>query len=401
MVVAGDSAVCRVRDGDKLRPGRTDRSGLCLVEGVKERKYQVLVDMTGLARLEWRDWDMFSNPQIGTVAYNEQTFVAQLEGTEGDRIIGDLDFNRGLNGEVLVFVSGDRIEKRTKGWALVELEPVKYRLENVSFLTPRESSSTVFNVGTVHLVSSQEVGEAWQEEQEVVVYSYPGYEHWGHIPGTERALPASAMVGETPSHFRWGMEDKGVKTGQYAVTCSLRPDTGVNITVTGHLVKKEVPYTAHLVMVYKDGVLTRHNVSSTYISVSVEDITQDTSGPYYIKTGLPAPTTTRRPTTTTPPTTPTPQMKTIPPYAHMFLAPTPTPTLFPPPPPPVTKPNPLRQFYPDTEDSSPDAYHMVTDSVLVSVMSGSQHTLSGHQIGTVLAVILTTVSHLQFLQTVS
>lgn len=395
VVVSGDSAVCRVRDGDKLRPGRTDRSGQCLVEGVKERKYQVLVDLTGMARLEWRRWDMFSNPEIGTVAYNDKTFIAQLERKAGDKILGDLDFNRGLNGEVLVFITGDQVEKRTKGLALVELEPVKYRLENISFLTPKESSSTVFSVGAVHLVINQEAGEEWQEVQEVVEYNYPGYEHWGHIPGTVRGLPASAIVGETTTQFRWGLEKKEVKTGHHTVIFNLRPNTGVNITVTGRLVTKEVPYTALLVMVYKDGALTRQNVSSTHISVSVEDISQDIKGPYFIKTGLPAPTTTRRPTTTTTPTTTeTPQRNTIPLYAHMFLAPTPTPTLFPPPPPPVSKPNPLRQFYPQTEEyDSSDASHTVPDSVQVARMSGSSSRLPGHQIVTVLTVMLATLLH--------
>ena len=132
--MAGESAVCRVRDGDKLRPGRTDRSGLCIVEGVKERQYQVQVDMKGMARLEWRKWDMFSNPEKGTVAYNDKTFVAQLEMPGGEKTIGDLDLTRGLNGEVRVFVSTGKVERNTSGLALVELEPVRYRLENISFL---------------------------------------------------------------------------------------------------------------------------------------------------------------------------------------------------------------------------------------------------------------------------
>jgi hypothetical protein len=42
-------------------------------------------------------------------------------------------------------------------------------------------------------VASQE--EKWQQEQEVVDYTYQGYEYWGHIPGTIRGLPSSAMVG--------------------------------------------------------------------------------------------------------------------------------------------------------------------------------------------------------------
>jgi len=363
VVVSGDSAVCRVRDGDKLRPGRTDMSGLCLVAGVKKRKYQVLVDLTGLARLEWRKWDMFSNPEIGTVAYNEQSFVGQVQGMAGDKIVGDLDFKRGLNGDLVVHVSGDQVLRRTAGWALVELEPLKYRLEKVSFLAPKESSSTVFSIGYVHLVSSQENGKEWQEEQEMMNYSYPGHEHWGHILGTVKGLPASASVGETTTQFRWGLEQKEVKTGQYIAKYSLQPDTGVNITVSGRLVRKEVPYTAHLVMVYKDGTLIMKTVSSTFISVSVQNITQDIKGPHFTKTGLPAPATTKRPSTTTSPSTPT--QKTIPPYAHMFLVPTPTPTLFPPPPPPVTKPNPLRQFYPaDTEDQD-----LVTDRVQVVILT--------------------------------
>ena len=372
VVLAGDSAVCRVRDGDNIRPGRTDRSGLCMVEGVKERQYQVLVDMTGKARLEWRRWDMFSNPEKGTVAYNEETFVAQMLVAGRDPTVGDLDFTRGLNGEVEVHLEGGKVERSTEGLALVEMEPVKYRLENISFMEPKEISSTLVEIGTVHLINKEEEVRGWQEEQEVLFHTYQGYEYWGHIPGTVRGLPSSAMVGKTLSYFRWGLEDKKKKTERHGVRWSLFSGTSVNITVRGRIVRKETPYTAQLVMVYRDGTLTRHKVSSTFVSTLLEHITQDTNGPYFLKTGLPAPTTTPRPTTTSPPTTPPPP--TAPPHAHMFLAPTPTPTLFPPPPPPVTKPNPLKQFYPETEEPTLDTGHSVADHVRVTVISSATHT---------------------------
>lgn len=388
VVLCEKSAVCRVKDGDTLRPGRTDMSGMCIVEGEKMRKYQLLVDMTGMARLEWRKWDMFSNPEIGTVAYNDKTFVGKLERDNGDTVIGELDYARGLNGEVLVFVNAEQVEKKTKGWALVEIEPVKYRLENITFLSPREISSNILSIGTVSIVSSREEGEEWEEEEETVEYTYPKYEYWGYTLGTVRGLQSSALVGDTTSHFLWGLENKETKKEQYSVKYRLQGGTHVNITVTGQHVRKEVPYTAHLVMVYKDGVLKRHNVSSTFISVDVEDITEDTRGPHFIKTGLPAPTTTKRPTTTTTPTTTSPHSNTIPPYNHMFIAPTPTPTLFPPPPPPVTKPNPLRQFYPDMEDTSPDTYHTPPDSVQVAVMSGSAVETCGHESVTICTLSL-------------
>jgi len=372
VVPAGHSAVCRVRDGDKLRPGRTDRSGLCMVEGVKKRQYQVLVDMTGKARLEWRKWNMFSNPEKGTVAYNQETFVAQMLVHGRDTTVGDLDFTRGLNGEVEVHLEGGKVERSTEGLALVELEPVKYRLENISFMDPKEMSSTVVEIGSVHLANKEEEVNGWQEEQEVLFHTYQGYEYWTHIPGTVRGLPSSAMVGKTLSYFRWGLEDKKMKTEKYEVRRSLYSGTSVNITVRGRIVRKETPYTAQLVMVYRDGSLTRHNVSSTFISALMEYITQDTSGPYFLKTGLPAPTTTARPSTTNPPTTP--PTPSAPPHAHMFLAPTPTPTLFPPPPSPVTKPNPLKQFYPETEEPALDNGHSVADHVRVTVISSATHT---------------------------
>jgi len=329
--------------------------------------------MTGKTRVEWRKWDMFSNPEKGTVAYNEDTFVSQML-VGGDMTIGDLDFTRGLNGEVEVFLEGGKVERKTAGLALVELEPVKYRLENISFLVPKEISSREVEMGTVHLINKEEEMKEWQKKQEVVKHTYQGYQYWSHIPGTVRGLPSSALVGKTFSYFRWGLEDKKMKTERQEVERSLHSGTGVNITVKGKIVRKETPYTAQLVMVYRDGALTRHNVSSTFISIAVEDITQHTAGPYFLNTGLPAPTTTARPTTTLPPTTQA--LQTSPPHAHMFLAPTPTPTLFPPPPPPVTKPNPLRQFYPEPEDFTPDTSHSVTDHVRVTVLSSATHNFS-------------------------
>jgi len=42
VVLSGISAVCRVRDADKLLPGSTDKSGLCRILNVKYSDYQVL-----------------------------------------------------------------------------------------------------------------------------------------------------------------------------------------------------------------------------------------------------------------------------------------------------------------------------------------------------------------------
>ena len=105
-----DMAICRIRDGDHMIPGWTDIRGDCIGEGRKEDDYQVLVDMVGMARLEWRHWDMFTKPEIGSVAYNENLFIGRIEKNR-ELVIGDLDFGRGMNGDIRAF---GRKNKKTK-----------------------------------------------------------------------------------------------------------------------------------------------------------------------------------------------------------------------------------------------------------------------------------------------
>jgi len=375
VVVFNKSAVCRVIDGDKARPGSTDSSGLCLVDGIKERKYQVLVDVTGMARLEWREWDMFSNPTFGSVAYNENVFVGQMKVETGESVIGTLDYSRGLNGEIIAMIKRGKLETQTAGLALVELEPVRYQLENISFLASELKSSSPLTIGNVDLRSSLEDGVEWYEETGEVEYSYQSYEYWAPVTGTVRGLPAAVRLEGKVNHFTWGLPEEERRTKKMIVTKKLQPGTSLNITVTGLVVKKEIPYTAKLVMVYKDGAITSHSIASTLLTVLVENISQITEGPVYSKTGLPAPTTTKRPTTTTSSTTQSPTSNTSPPQAHMFLVPTPTPTLFPPAPPPVTKPNPLRQFYPETDYSTEELDYTVSDQVKMTALSSKSFQL--------------------------
>ena len=43
---------------------------------------------------------MYTMPQTGTVAYNTKTYVGSFRTETGREIIGELDFNRGLNGNI-------------------------------------------------------------------------------------------------------------------------------------------------------------------------------------------------------------------------------------------------------------------------------------------------------------
>ena len=47
-------------------------------------------------------------------------------------MIAELDYSRGLNGELLLQLAEDAVTSATAGWALVETEPIKYSLQVAS-----------------------------------------------------------------------------------------------------------------------------------------------------------------------------------------------------------------------------------------------------------------------------
>ena len=157
---------CRCQSGHRYEPGHADLSGNCVVQGVKRSNYQVLVDTFGMARLEWSRWDMFMVASLGSVAYNEKTFVGEMTTSQGETRIAELDYQRGLSGQFLVEVSLDTEESATQGWVLIETEPIKYNMENVTFLSEKIVSTEWLLLGEVRLEREEEEEEGsgdWTE----------------------------------------------------------------------------------------------------------------------------------------------------------------------------------------------------------------------------------------------
>ena len=383
VVVVKDMAICRIKDGDSVLPGRTDKSGYCLIEGRKEAEYQVLVDSVGMARLEWRHWDMFTKPEIGSVAYNERFFIARFE-RNGEEIVGNLDFGRGMYGEIRAFTKNMKQMKRTEGQVLVEVEPIKYQLENITFLVDREVKiESKIHLGSACVSADKEDNPNWVLVRHKLSFLHPSYSYWGHVPGKVRGLPARVRVNTTTfTQFVWGVEHKEEVVGEYIMQARLQGGTEQNKTLTGLLVRREVPYTASLMMVYRDGVVRRHKVSATHVNISLEKTVEGSVQPFFTQSGLPAPktttttkttksrtavTTTRTATTTTTTTTKMSSTTTASPFspASLLLSLKSSPTRYIHP----NKSNPLRLFYPRYDSSSSDS---VSDSVLISsVYSGS------------------------------
>jgi hypothetical protein len=218
---------------------------------------QVLVDLSGLGRLEWRPWDMFTRPEIGTVAYNSQTFVGRFRhGTStaaAHFVVGDLDFNRGLSGNIRAFVSANTTEMSIEGEALVELEPIAYRLENISLVSWREKArDSEVTLGSVRLVhdleerdGEEEGGDdqtegGWKWVESSVSYSQNVSRYWGLMAGTVRGLPAQAVLGNATYVFRWGLPWQGREEGAVVVGAELRPGTYTTATLMASITTNKI-----------------------------------------------------------------------------------------------------------------------------------------------------------------
>ena len=351
---------CRCQSGHRYEPGHADLSGNCVVQGVKRSNYQVLVDTFGMARLEWRRWDMFMVASLGSVAYNEKTFVGEMTTSQGETRIAELDYQRGLSGQFLVEVSLDTEESATQGWVLIETEPIKYNMENVTFLSEKIVSTEWLLLGEVRLEREEGEGSGdWTEVETSLEYRWEGEESWGNIGGVVRGLPCTVTRQDHSLTHTWaGLTTNMTHQERQEVRLALQAGTGINISLVGKLVSVDQAYTASLLSVFADGSLTVTEMRGVRTSHRLAEIKYKHDGPVWLQSGLPSPTTPRPPPSSTtvrtsqPPPPPPPPSRT--PSRQEEREVGPPVTLFPPPPPPVSRPNPLKQFYPDPGDEEED-----------------------------------------------
>ena len=106
---------------------------------------------------------------MGSVAFNEKTFVGLMKAGEG-RVISELDYTRGLSGEFVWQMAEDDVKTETSGWALVETEPIRYSLEDLVFQTEKAVSSENVTLGTVHL--ERENNDSGEVSHELVLFFF-------------------------------------------------------------------------------------------------------------------------------------------------------------------------------------------------------------------------------------
>lgn len=301
VVTLEESAVCRVRDRGETLQGRTDPQAKCVVSAggniTLRSRYDLLVDFWGMGRLEWQHWDMFSFVPTGTVAFTDQVFVARALRTDQPFILGDLNTRPGnsLNGKIRVHIPdkntglytnyGFHAEFTTTGDVLVEVEPVKYKLSQIKFLSRRKKiKSKVFHVGSVSLAQPHDLSE--QCVTATLQYNYSKSFHWGRVHGTILGLPSEAVISQNNIQlFNFGMKSSKLVDGQWVVKAALAVGTGTNVTVRAKLVTTEVPYTGVLESTYASGVPTRNHITGVYTTIRLHQFREHHSEAFDLGTG--------------------------------------------------------------------------------------------------------------------
>lgn len=322
----GQSSVCRGYYKNQMVQGSTDVQGRCAVGFFKEvhrlEQYQVLVDSTSMARLEWFKWDIFTKLPIGLVAYTEdKTYVARYQDPETQKwYFGDLDPRRGLSGDIAVYFSDSRpMIYATKGEILMEIEPVRYMLQDTQYHMQRAKvHNQPLHLGSRILSKDRDehdydedgaevnkggsTSRAWSKIRSVIAYNASYSYYWGQLDGMIKALPSSAtsFTHGKKINFNWGLPLKYERHRILEVPANLQAGTSIQISASAQQTTTELTFTAQLVYIYDDGTNKRRKVNGTYIETLLTDVRTEYGRPYFTNNGTYAPTTT---TTTTPSTT--------------------------------------------------------------------------------------------------
>ncbi len=363
-------SVCRGYFQNVLLPGSTDVRGRCLVTFGEEQhvleSYQVLTDASSMARLEWTKWNIFTKLPFGSVAYTEQdTYVTRFWEEDARRYrFGDLNPRRGLTGDVAVFLANGTLKYMTEAEVLVEIEPVKYELDDIDFVMRRarvrKEQVELGQKRLTYVFPEEEEKDyaddndgAWGTVRAVIAYNASTSYYWGQLPGLIKAVPASAanLAEAKKVHFKWGLPLASERQRILEVSANMLPGTSVDARASAVRTFTEVPYSAKLVAVYADGQRKKRLVNGTYVEQQLAEVSTEYGAPFFTHNGTLSPTTTTTTTSTT--STSTPAVTSAEPEATTTTAPMPSTTLRPrrTTEPTPTVMNPLLRFYPSLSES--------------------------------------------------
>ena len=132
---------------------------------------------------------------------------------------------------------------------LVEMEPIRYQIENVFFTNEDVKTTRAIQKQIIKLEDGMKSSIAFKWNQT---------ESWGKLPGVLKGVSVQVLG----QHVVWGVERVRKVSQEARLEC--RGGNITTLTVAGVSSQQERRYTGQLVAVYRDGVTARHRVTSTF-----------------------------------------------------------------------------------------------------------------------------------------
>ena len=276
----GKGVVCRGRHHGSDLVGVTD-FGRCKV-GFSNRlvslnTFEVLTEVPGAVKLQWKPFTRFSAPPRGTVAGvdgEQPVYVARRLGEAGTMLPAVVEIPVASYGTGLIKVYTDHtVEDVKDGDVLVEVEPVRYRLVLDAFVKDPKQTRQRKILASSSIFRFLEGKEIIARMQKMLSYAYKSSEYYSHVAGTIKGLPVKVTLhsGETRNRL-WGMKDRTEQSESMMVGHDMKQNSAVDVMVSCEEVEEVQQYTGTLVAVFPDGSERERRVEGTRVVRRLEDI---------------------------------------------------------------------------------------------------------------------------------
>jgi len=257
----GQGVICRGSRQGVGVAGET-RHGRCQVvmngRNIGLTSYEVLTQVKGASKLEWRTFERFSKVPKGAVAGvdgAEPVFVARRL-ARGLMETAYLEMGKEGTGygRIAVYNEGEKVKIENQCDLLVEVEPVRYELTLHGFEKESKKTEDKKVLAATSIFRFQEGLDSTARMQKMMFYQNFESLYLGHLKGTIRGLPGRARMptGET-RELVWGMVDSSTQSESIMVGHDMEKNSAVDVEVIAMEVNEEQPYTGLLVSIFPDG----------------------------------------------------------------------------------------------------------------------------------------------------
>lgn len=154
-------------------------------------------------------------------------------------------------------------------------------------------------LGQVQLKNENDFG-GFERVDTVISYKYNYSQYWGHGHGLLTGLPINyRLQNGTVLHGRYGIQSPMNKVEVSNIEAFLEPGTAVNVTLTGNYGEWDVPYTAIITALYKDGEKREWQIKDSHREYAMRDVLPEFGRVFFLHNNSYVPTTTTTTTTTT------------------------------------------------------------------------------------------------------